>query len=90
MVANRTQERQATLGEHWGKQNRTFRGENKTEPEDYPTEVQRERGRRQSWKRSAGKTWSKNQERNAPGTRAEESVEDWHRTLRKVEIISTY
>lgn len=89
MEANRTQGRLAPLGEHWGKQNRTFRGENKTEPEDYPTEVRHGRGRRQSWKRSAGKTWSKNQERNASGTRAEKFVEDWHRTLRKVEIIST-
>ena len=36
-----------------------FEGKTQTELEDYPTEVQRTRGRRQSWKRSAWKTCSK-------------------------------
>ena len=60
-----------------------FGGKTQTESENYPEEVQCKRGRRQSRKHSAGKNRSKTRERNAPGTRAERSVEDWHRTLRK-------
>jgi len=64
-----------------------FEGKTQTELEDHPTEVQRTRGRRQSWKRSAGKTCGKKQEGNASGTRAEKFVEDWHRTKRKIGIL---
>lgn len=64
-----------------------FEGKTQTELENYPTEVQRTRGRRQSWKRSAWKTCSKKQEGNASGTRAERSVEDWHRTKKNIGIL---
>ena len=37
-----------------------FEGKTQTELENYPTEVQRTRGRRQSWKRSAWKPVVKN------------------------------
>merc|ERR1712146_425777 len=64
-----------------------FEGKTQTELENYPTEVQRTRGRRQSWKRSAWKTCSKKQEGNVSGTRAERSVEDWHRTKKNIGIL---
>lgn len=64
-----------------------FEGKTQTELEDYPIEVRRTRGRRQSWKRSARKTCSKKQEGNASGTRAERSVEDWHRTKKNIGIL---
>ena len=58
-------------------------GKHKPNQKTIPKRCNAKRGRRQSWKRSAGKNRSKKRERNAPGTRAERFVEDWHRTLRK-------